>query len=224
MAKARKKPARRKPAARNRAPGKRPVPQPKAGKVPKSRMSSMYTMLAAAVVIVVMASLILMFPSGVPQEGGQEGLTAAQVNEGILDRCQEECEGYGYLEGVCVWPTEVETPALELWGCVLEGTRHCGNEGQCKCFCQKLKETGEEFCVKEGTGYTMSLTEAKLVAQGGECLLDSSFTDVYYCNEFTGTWWIDLDLEKEGCNPACVIDVQTGDSEINWRCTGLVVP
>lgn len=43
------------------------------------------------------------------------------------------------------------------------------------------------------------------------------------CNEITGTWWIDLDVEDaEGCNPACVINVVTNQAEINWRCTGLL--
>ena len=32
----------------------------------------------------------------------------------------------------------------------------------------------------------------------------------------------DLDIEKAGCNPACVINVETRTAEINWRCTGLL--
>lgn len=44
------------------------------------------------------------------------------------------------------------------------------------------------------------------------------------CNEGTKTYWIDLTLEKEGCNPACVIDVDKKSAEINWRCTGLINP
>jgi hypothetical protein len=44
----------------------------------------------------------------------------------------------------------------------------------------------------------------------------------YFCNEGTGTMWINLDMEKAGCNPACVIHVETGEAEINWRCTGLL--
>ena len=44
----------------------------------------------------------------------------------------------------------------------------------------------------------------------------------YFCNEETGTWWIDLEIKKQGCAPACIIDVNTKKAEINWRCTGLV--
>jgi len=42
----------------------------------------------------------------------------------------------------------------------------------------------------------------------------------YVCNENTGTYWINLDIKKEGCNPACVINLETRTAEINWRCTG----
>ena len=44
----------------------------------------------------------------------------------------------------------------------------------------------------------------------------------YFCNENSGTWWIELNMTKAGCNPACVVDVSTGQAEINWRCTGLI--
>lgn len=56
-----------------------------------------------------------------------------------------------------------------------------------------------------------------------KCLTSSvSCQKTYMCNEYTGTWWIDLDIEREGCNPACVINVETRQAEINWRCTGLI--
>jgi hypothetical protein len=45
----------------------------------------------------------------------------------------------------------------------------------------------------------------------------------YFCNIGTGTYWINLNLEKEGCNPACVVDIVNKSAEINWRCTGLVI-
>lgn len=78
----------------------------------------------------------------------------------------------------------------------------------------------EEFCQKEGTDIKLSLSEAKEIAILGEC--GNKLKDIYICNEVTGTWWINLDIEKEGCNPACVIDVETKIAEINWRCTGLL--
>lgn len=78
----------------------------------------------------------------------------------------------------------------------------------------------EEFCQKDGTGSQLSLSEAKIIAIQGQC--GDHLKDTYICNEITGTWWIDLDIEREGCSPACVIDVVTKTAEINWRCTGLL--
>jgi hypothetical protein len=78
----------------------------------------------------------------------------------------------------------------------------------------------EEFCQKKGTDIKLSLSEAKKIAVLGEC--GDNLKDTYICNEITGTWWINLDIEKEGCSPACVIDVETKIAEINWRCTGLL--
>lgn len=78
----------------------------------------------------------------------------------------------------------------------------------------------EEFCQKQGTDIKLSLSEAKIMAIQGQC--GDKLKDTYICNEITGTWWIDLDIEKEGCSPACVINVETKTAEINWRCTGLL--
>ena len=78
----------------------------------------------------------------------------------------------------------------------------------------------EEFCQKKDTDIKLSLSEAKEIAIQGQC--GDKLEDTYICNEGTGTWWIDLDIQKEGCSPACVINVETKTAEINWRCTGLI--
>jgi hypothetical protein len=67
----------------------------------------------------------------------------------------------------------------------------------------------------------MSLTEAAQIAVASEC--GDNLTKTVMCNEGTDTWWIDLSIEKEGCNPACVINTVDKKAEINWRCTGLLV-
>ena len=82
---------------------------------------------------------------------------------------------------------------------------------------------GSEMCTKEGTSYSMSLSEAISIAQFSNCTKEGALTKPYVCNEITGTWWIDLSAEKEGCSPACVVNVETKEAEINWRCTGLLV-
>lgn len=77
-------------------------------------------------------------------------------------------------------------------------------------------------CIAADQTYTevieMPLQEAMDIA-ADEC---GNLTDEAFFNENTNTWWIDMDLEKEGCNPACVVSTVTRTAEINWRCTGLI--
>lgn len=80
-----------------------------------------------------------------------------------------------------------------------------------------------EMCTKEGTSYTMALSEAIKIAQYSNCTKEGALVRPFICNNFTGTWWIDLSIEKQGCNPACVVNVETKETEINWRCTGLKI-
>ena len=82
--------------------------------------------------------------------------------------------------------------------------------------------TSEEYCINEETGGKMSLSEAISIANQSDCIEEGPLKKTSFCNEVTGTWWIELDIEKEGCNPACVVNVVTKESEINWRCTGVV--
>jgi hypothetical protein len=89
------------------------------------------------------------------------------------------------------------------------------------CIGQDIKEV---HCTKTDSGERMSLTEAKHIAMASECGEQGTLKDTYTCNEDTGTWWIDLNIEKEGCNPACVVNVATKQAEINWRCMGVVTP
>jgi hypothetical protein len=84
----------------------------------------------------------------------------------------------------------------------------------------------EEYCVSNETGTMMSISEANEIAINSECGTQGTLKDTYFCNDYTGTWWIDLNVfnEKPGCNPACVVDVNTKTAEINWRCTGAIPP
>lgn len=81
---------------------------------------------------------------------------------------------------------------------------------------------GVEVCFKADTDESMTLTEAKQIALAGECGEQGALKEKAICNEDTGTWWIDLDIEKEGCAPACVVNVITKEASINWRCTGVI--
>ncbi|MDD3887491.1 MAG: hypothetical protein PHN19_01830 [Patescibacteria group bacterium] len=71
---------------------------------------------------------------------------------------------------------------------------------------------------KDSTG--MKQSDALKIAQASDCNKEGLTAEIS-CNENTRTWWIDLKTKKEGCSPACVIDVEKKTAEINWRCTGL---
>ena len=71
---------------------------------------------------------------------------------------------------------------------------------------------------------SMTASEAMDLAKNCACEVGGWFTGEVFYNEATGTWWLDLDVKKDGCAPACVVNVETGEVEINWRCTGLLPP
>jgi len=79
-----------------------------------------------------------------------------------------------------------------------------------------------QICRDEETGSFLSYDEAVEIARDSTCTAEGQLTEIAYCNGVTGTWWIDMEVEKPGCAPACVVDVNSGTAEINWRCTGLV--
>lgn len=75
---------------------------------------------------------------------------------------------------------------------------------------------------------TLSQEEALAIAQqSSDCSMTGILTDTINYNAVTKTWWIDLErmpeLEKDGCNPACVVNEETKTAEVNWRCTGLLL-
>ena len=81
-----------------------------------------------------------------------------------------------------------------------------------------------EYCVDSDTGTKLSYQEAVEIAQDSDCLEQGQLKETHFCNENSGTWWIDLDIDKPGCNPACVVNVSDRTAEINWRCTGALPP
>lgn len=88
-------------------------------------------------------------------------------------------------------------------------------------YCVISDEIGD--CMASN-GISMALEEAREIAGSGECASEGSLTGMHYCNDVTGTWWLDMEPFEphKGCNPACVVNVITGESEVNWRCTGLI--
>jgi hypothetical protein len=90
------------------------------------------------------------------------------------------------------------------------------------CGCtQQIKDNTSETCTLNSTGAKMSIAEAWSIASNSECIKQGNLEQEHWCNEGTGTWWIKLNITKEGCYPACVIHVDSRFAEINWMCTGL---
>ena len=80
-----------------------------------------------------------------------------------------------------------------------------------------------DVCIDQGTGNQMTREEAIQIAEASNCVAEGPLLETVQCNSLTGTWWLDLDIEREGCMPACVVDINDKTAEINWRCTGLKV-
>ena len=87
------------------------------------------------------------------------------------------------------------------------------------CVCVNRKCENSNLAINKAS---LTLEEARKIADSSDCVDESELEDTYFYNPSTKTWWINLDLEKEGCNPACVVDEETNTAEINWRCTGLI--
>lgn len=67
--------------------------------------------------------------------------------------------------------------------------------------------------------------EARGIAEKS-CIKGGGALSAGMYNENSKTWWFDANLNatREGCNPACVVSEETKTAEINWRCTGLILP
>lgn len=91
--------------------------------------------------------------------------------------------------------------ALIINFCLMIGLVGCGNGGE-KMTQEQARKIAENTCIKGGEALGLGI-------------YDSS----------SKTWWFDANLnaEREGCNPACVVSVESKKAEIDWRCVGLDV-
>jgi len=76
------------------------------------------------------------------------------------------------------------------------------------------------FTIGVSLDETMGLDEAVDIAQRSVCVEVGTLSENATLNDWTGTWWIDLNADKDGCAPACVVDIADRTAEVNWRCTG----
>jgi hypothetical protein len=82
---------------------------------------------------------------------------------------------------------------------------------------------GNESAQGEAPHMGLILEEAQQLALASSCIDEGPILlENYTYNNFTHTWWFEMDIEKPGCSPACVVDEETLAAQINWRCTGLI--
>lgn len=78
-----------------------------------------------------------------------------------------------------------------------------------------------EVCQSAG-GEQISVGEAISIAnQTAACAQVGAVKSDCNCNKGTATCWLDIEGEHQGCAPACVINVETKEAAIDWRCTGV---
>jgi len=200
----------------------------------------------AVVVILVLAVATLVLMQGPAPEAGPVACPAdAKIcpDGSAVGRVGPDCEF-----APCPEPGPIEPPspgkleehictpeekAAEI--CTMDYTPVCGymEDGSMATYGNACGACATEGVVKyipgecpsadaEETCGDMTLSTAIAIAEGSDCVANGTLTGDYMCNDYTGTWWLDLDIDKEGCNPACVINVETEEAEINWRCTGLL--
>jgi len=71
-----------------------------------------------------------------------------------LETCNSECIHRGYEAGECKWPIEAESLDINIGGCLIPQSRHCGNKGQCNCYCYNeiVACTADAKICPDGTG------------------------------------------------------------------------
>jgi hypothetical protein len=151
--------------------------------------------------------------------------------------------GYSWNEevGACVREWELDDKqrdAAKLAVAGLEGyTVTRVEEARCPgCYKVHIEKEGQQTMVQIHDGKVaeapqaekepthMSLEEAMEIAEQSDCAKEGGFTDEAQYNDFTKTWWIEMDIDREGCLPACVVLEEARTAEISWRCTGALPP
>lgn len=93
-------------------------------------------------------------------------------------------------------------------------------------FDKNTWEIGEWIKDFEGeSAVSLTEAEARSIAEKS-CIKGKESLEKGIKNKGTQTWWFDANLNstQNGCNPACVVNEKTKTAEINWRCTGLLLP
>jgi len=66
-------------------------------------------------------------------------------------------------------------------------------------------------------------SEARSAAQSAPACLEVGTISAFEgYSEDSKTWWFTIEAPKTACAPACVVDDETMQINVNWRCTGFV--
>ncbi len=85
-----------------------------------------------------------------------------------LKTCDSECIHRGYDMGTCRWPSEMSEDDIEIGSCLVPNSRHCGNKGQCNCYCEYETSIGgerDEHGCLGAAGYSWNETELSCVRE-----------------------------------------------------------
>ncbi len=137
---------------------------------------------------------------------------------------QSQHAGYGNRTGQVL--AQVITPHTAAVT-VINGTiTSAVLDGRWNMLTQTLVSDYQNSVEAQGGLEPLTREEALAIARNSSCVQEGTLTDTAVYNDYTRTWWIDLVpfTEKPGCNPACVVSEDTRTAEINWRCTGLLLP
>ncbi len=168
-------------------------------------------------VLVIIASVMIIF-AGCSQ---QQAAPAAEPTPQPTPQCQGS--GANYCNA-----NELLKDARCVQGTWQYSSEVCANG----CEAGKCKEVAPapapgpagELCGGIKTNYTMPYAEAEQIANAsGACVeLENLTYKNHYCNENSGTWWLEPQVMMHGCAPACVVFADNKSAEINWRCTGAI--
>ena len=185
-------------------------------------MSKSAIVIIIVVIVIVIVGLAYLASQSPPETEEPTAEEQACLDAGGTVSTMLCCETAGDFPNLCV---------VGACGCAPDNsveTKVC-DCGEGECFdgtsCQLIEpEAREDEACLGSEGGSMFLTEAQALAQESSCLEEGLLGEGGFCNSNTGTWWLDFEPTepKEGCNPACVVDIETEEAEINWRCTGLI--
>jgi hypothetical protein len=122
-------------------------------------------------------------------------------------------------------PPEIDENVTDFDSCIVAGGALLESDPR-----QCIAPDGRRFTegdVDIETATLLTGDQARTIAEASNCVENGTLGDTVAYNQVTKTWWFDIDIEpnseRPGCSPACVIWDETNATEINWRCTGLIV-